>query len=199
MSQRTPYGGGQGGGSGGDLPRRPADFLAPLARRVDQKPMSGHGLGKADERRLTVARDITITGQIKGCGRLTVEGQVDADLSDCRHLEIAEGGVFRGKALVESADVRGHVDGDLTVAGRLLIRASGRVSGVVRYLDVQIEPGGRLSGQIETLEPPPAEPAPFGSQPIPRITLAASKPVTDNRQAPLELTEEAQGLDHNKD
>lgn len=35
---------------------------------------------------------------------------------------------------------------------RLLIRSTGRVSGTVRYGDIEIERGGRLSGAVARLE-----------------------------------------------
>ncbi len=131
-------------------PRRPADFLQPLARRVGEKPMLGSA-AQRDDRRLTVARGITLKGEVAGCQRLTVEGSVEATLTDCQVLDVAENGSFSGKATVEQAEVRGRVDGELTVLGRLLVRATGRISGKVRYQDLSIEQGGRIAGQVELL------------------------------------------------
>lgn len=190
MSQRSSY----GNGNGHEAPRRPADFLAPIARRVDQKPMVGTSYGKAEERRLTIARDIIIEGSIKGCARLTVEGEAKVELEGCSTLEVTESGTFRGKATVETAEVRGVVDGELTVEGRLLIKSSGKVSGTIRYVDVQIEPGGRLSGNVDTIEAP-AQAKPQGDPMIvPRIMLASnSQSQVSAPQDMLELTEEASG------
>lgn len=141
--------------TGSEAPRRPADFLQPLARRVDQRPMTGQPSAAAekDARRLTVARGISMQGSIAGCQRLVVEGAVEASLENCDTLEVAEQGRFVGTAEVEQAEVRGTVEGDLTVRGRLVIRAAGRVKGRIRYQDLHIEAGGKLHGQIETLEP----------------------------------------------
>ncbi len=138
--------------TGSEAPRRPADFLQPLARRVDQRPMTNQPQVQ-DTRKLTISRGIAITGLLKGCAKLVIEGQVEAELEDCQTLEIAEHGSFDGRADVESCEVKGLVEGDLTVRGRLVIRATGRVLGKVRYLDLHIEPGGKLAGQIEALEP----------------------------------------------
>lgn len=158
-------------------PRRPADFLQPLARRVDGKPMLGSS-PQQETRRLTVARGITLKGEVVGCQRLTVEGSVEATLTDCQVLEVAEHGNFTGKATVEQADVRGRVDGELTVLGRLLVRATGRVCGKVRYQDLSIEQGGKLAGQVELLtgEPEAAEEE-AAVRPVaaaPRFAIAAS-------------------------
>jgi len=176
-----------------EVPRRPADFLQPLARRVDQRPMTNQPQPQ-DARKLTVSRGITIVGELTGCAKLVVEGHVEAALHDCQTLEIAEHGSFDGTAEVESCEVKGTLEGELTVRGRLVIRAAGRVLGKVRYQDLHIEPGGKLSGQIETLDAPPepraAEPAPAP----PRFSLAQSEP---SRPAvpvlqPLELTDMAE-------
>ncbi|HKY95548.1 MAG TPA: polymer-forming cytoskeletal protein [Kiloniellales bacterium] len=156
-------------------PRRASDFLQPLARRVDQKPMAGSSPQPEAPRRLSVARGITLRGELLGCQRLTVEGSVEATLTDCQVLEVAEHGSFGGKATVEQAEVRGRVDGDLTVLGRLVVRATGRVSGKVRYQEVIIEQGGKLAGQIELLtgEPEAGEGEP-AVRVQPRFALAAA-------------------------
>jgi cytoskeletal protein CcmA (bactofilin family) len=76
---------------------------------------------------------------------------VEATLTDIRSIEIAETGVLNGTAQVETADVAGRFDGDLVVRNRLQIHATGRVSGNVRYGSIEIERGGTIAGQIETL------------------------------------------------
>lgn len=176
-----------------EAPRRPADFLQPLARRVDQRPMTNQPQAQ-DQRKLTVSRGITLAGELTGCGKLVIEGRVEARLNDCVTLEIAEHGSFDGKAEVETCEVKGTVEGELTVRGRLVIRASGRVLGKVRYLDLHIEPGGKLAGQIEALDARnEARPAESGTG-APRFTLAQAEP---SRSAisvlqPLELTDMAE-------
>ena len=47
------------------------------------------------------------------------------------------------------ADIRGRFDGDLVVHKRLLIRATGRVSGAIRYGEIEIEAGGKISETIQ--------------------------------------------------
>jgi len=184
--------------TGSEAPRRPADFLQPLARRVDQRPMTGQPTAavpaaEKEQRRLTVARGITLTGAVKGCARLVVEGRVEAELEDCEALEVADHGFFRGEATVEQAEIRGNLSGQLTVRGRLVIRGSGRVTGHVRYQDLHIEPGGRLSGQIETLEELGAGAEAAGE--TPRFVFAAAEEPVRTALTPLELTESAEGSD----
>ncbi len=69
-----------------------------------------------------------------------------------RLIEIAETGTVIGDIDVKSADVSGRFDGDFNVNERLTIRSTGRVSGKIRYNTIEIESGGRISGNVETEE-----------------------------------------------
>lgn len=103
-------------------------------------------------RTLVVGREIVLSGEISACDRLVVEGTVKANIKDCRDIAISEGGLFTGSASVESAEIRGRFEGELTVSGRLLIRAPGQVSAAVRYGEIEIERGGRLSGHVDATD-----------------------------------------------
>lgn len=105
---------------------------------------------KAEESvsKLIVGPDIKLKGaEITDCNTLVVEGRVEAAM-ESRVLQIAEIGEFVGKAGVDMADIRGRFDGDLTVRKQLVIRATGHVSGTIRYGKLSIEEGGELSGDI---------------------------------------------------
>ncbi len=127
-----------------DLPRRPGD-PAPQPRR-----------GEGELRKLTVGREITLSGEINSCDLLVIEGSVEANLTNCRDIEIADGGLFKGEAAIEEAEIRGRFEGNLTVRKRLLIRATGRVVGTIRYGQIEIECGGQISGDIQA-QPAAAE------------------------------------------
>jgi cytoskeletal protein CcmA (bactofilin family) len=101
---------------------------------------------QVDVRTLIVGREVSLSGEIRSCERLIVEGNVQAKIEGCESLTIAETGEFGGYATVENVDVRGRFAGDLTVRGRLLIRATGRVSGKITYKEIDVERGGQISG-----------------------------------------------------
>jgi cytoskeletal protein CcmA (bactofilin family) len=116
----------------------------------DPVPADAPGRADSDPKRLTVGRETTIAGAtIVDCERLTVEGLVEASMPDGRLLEIVKGGTFRGTATVDSADIAGTFEGELKVKKRLFIRASGRVSGTIRYGQFEVERGGRIDGAVE--------------------------------------------------
>jgi cytoskeletal protein CcmA (bactofilin family) len=98
---------------------------------------------------LIVNKDISLSGRIAACDRLVIHGSVQAVLEGTHALEIAESGRFtEGRAEVEEAEIRGLYEGELTVRGRLLVRSTGQVRGIVRYGELQIERGGKLTGTV---------------------------------------------------
>ena len=102
-------------------------------------------------RKLTVGPGIRLKGEITDCDTLVVEGHVELSAKSGL-IEIAETGTVIGDIEVETADVSGRFDGTLIVKERLTIRSTGRVSGKIRYNTIEIEPGGRISGNVETEE-----------------------------------------------
>lgn len=107
--------------------------------------------GKRDSR-LIVGPEVKLKGaEILDCDTLVVEGRVDATM-DSRVLRIADGGAFEGKVGVDVAEIHGRFNGELTVREQLVIHASGRVSGKIRYGSIFIEEGGQICGDIMAAE-----------------------------------------------
>jgi cytoskeletal protein CcmA (bactofilin family) len=100
------------------------------------------------DRTLIVGKGLVVNGEIKDCDCLVVEGEVSAEVS-CKELKIAPGGLFAGTAAVINAEVIGRFEGELKVTERLVVRATGCVSGEVRYQQIEIERGGQISGRID--------------------------------------------------
>lgn len=109
----------------------------------------GGDKSKSVKRVLTVGNDILLKGEIATCDRLVIEGKVDATLNDVHTVEIAECGSFKGSASIEDAEISGLFEGDLTVRGRLVIYATGKVRGKISYGEIEIERGGELTGEIK--------------------------------------------------
>jgi cytoskeletal protein CcmA (bactofilin family) len=124
----------------------PAPAVQQIAPPVTQRDQ------EIDAGTLIVGREVSLSGEVSSCDRLIVEGTVHAKIESCENLMIAGTGEFEGCSSSQNVDVRGRFDGDLIVKGRLLIRATGRVSGKISYKEIDIERGGRLSGEIHTLE-----------------------------------------------
>src|SRR5258707_2401315 len=137
--------------SAGAEPAKPEAFAieAPKAD-LHGDPEPSRSSGETGSK-LIVGPDIKLKGaEITDCDTLVVEGRVEASM-DSRAIQIAEHGVFVGKAGIDVAEIRGRFEGELTARKQLVIRATGRVSGKVRYGKVAIEEGGEISGDIAAL------------------------------------------------
>lgn len=119
--------------------------------REEASPVAAQYERNEEGSKLIVGPNIKLKGsEITDCEILVVEGRVEASMNS-RDIRIAEGGVFSGKAEIDVAEVRGTFEGELTARKRLVIYATGRVSGVIRYGAMMIEEGGIISGDVATL------------------------------------------------
>jgi cytoskeletal protein CcmA (bactofilin family) len=121
--------------------------MSPMPREEIRPPRTEEGtLSK-----LIVGPDIKLKGaEITDCDTLIVEGRVEASM-DSRVIQISERGVFAGKAGIDVAEIRGCFEGELTVRKQLVVCATGKVSGKIRYGKLAVEEGGEISGDIAAL------------------------------------------------
>jgi cytoskeletal protein CcmA (bactofilin family) len=130
-------------------PRAPQAAVAhePAASRVEEPGGS----------KLIVGPNIKLKGvEIDDCDTLVVEGRVEATMVS-RAIQIAEHGAFNGKVDVDVAEIRGAFLGEMTARKKLVIHASGRVSGKIRYGKMLVQEGGELSGDIGALGDNPVQ------------------------------------------
>ena len=105
--------------------------------------------GGDDGKKLVIGREIVLNGKINSCDLLVVEGQVEATMKDCREIKITQTGTFKGQVEFERADISGVFEGDLTAREHLVVRATGRVTGKVRFGELEIERGGQIIGDVQ--------------------------------------------------
>ncbi len=137
------------------MPARKPVIRPEVVRASREFGMSGEGRethayrGYSGEgKKLIVGRDIALSGQISSCEKLVVEGRVEANISECREIEILESGTFKGEAEIDIAEISGAFDGKLIARELLMVRANGRITGSVRYGRLEIERGGQLNGDV---------------------------------------------------
>lgn len=138
-----------------ELPRRQIDVPAAPGASPSRPSAASGAVMKTDAggKQLMVGEGISLSGEITACDLLVVQGSVQVTLNETRAIEIAQSGRFtNGKAEVEEAVISGVYEGELTVRKRLLIRSTGRVQGTVRYGELEIERGGRLTGTVSMLD-----------------------------------------------
>lgn len=130
--------------------RQPA-FVAPTAPIANDAAGNGLPGTAGSTSRLVVGPAVKLKGaEILDCDTLVVEGRVEATM-DSRVITVAQHGAFVGKVGIEIAEIHGNFEGELTARQQLLIHATGRVKGKIRYGKLLIEAGGIISGDVEAL------------------------------------------------
>jgi len=131
-----------------DLPESQPLSAAPKSAAASVSPAASSDTAN---KRLIVGQGIRLSGEINSCDRLVVEGEVEVTLNDTLALEIASSGRFTGGCEVEEADISGIYEGDLTVRNTLFVRGTGRITGTIRYGQLELERGGQIAGNISVL------------------------------------------------
>ena len=127
----------------------PAATPPVVAAAPEQPPATNES--SVSEARLIVGPDVKLKGaEILDCDTLVVEGRVEATM-DSRVIRIAEQGSFTGKVSIDIAEIHGTFEGELTARHQLIVHATGRVSGKIRYGKLVVDEGGEVSGDINIL------------------------------------------------
>ena len=96
---------------------------------------------------LMIGEGVTITGTIKADNEVTIQGAIDGDV-ECNSVTINKSGKIKGNVKTNTMIVEGKVEGELNVDDILNIKSEGNVNGKIFYGEIQIEEGGKLSGEI---------------------------------------------------
>ncbi|HET8997569.1 MAG TPA: polymer-forming cytoskeletal protein [Acetobacteraceae bacterium] len=132
------------------IPALPS-ILPPIRGVARDAELAASRRETSQRRTLVVGRGISVQGTIQDAERLVVEGTVEASMVHAAELSVSAGGMFKGGAEVEDAEVAGTIDGSLTVRGRLTVRATGKVLGTAHCHKLQVEDGGQVNGRVEML------------------------------------------------
>ena len=111
---------------------------------------------------LIAARDATIESLRRQEAILETSEDIDRETYtrieatlDSRVLQIASNGIFSGTVAVDTAEIHGKLEGELTVRKQLIIHSTGKVSGKIRYAKIKVEEGAELAGEISMMERSP--------------------------------------------
>lgn len=165
------------------------------ARTPNMAPMvrSPYGYGPAygsqeqtvsTGRKLVIGEGITLSGEIEACDHLVVEGTVEASLKGASILDVSQSGMFFGAVEINEATIAGRFEGDITVNGRLTVRATGTVTGTLSYKELAVEAGATIDGKINPMREGRAATAPEKKQ----QGKSSFKPITGNQ--PVDVANE---------
>jgi cytoskeletal protein CcmA (bactofilin family) len=67
-------------------------------------------------------------------------------------VKILEGGQFKGEIVAPRIEISGQVEANITGTVSVSIRPSANVSGVIRFLKLEVSPGAIISGELITMD-----------------------------------------------
>jgi len=163
-----------------ELPPQPAAAAKPKVVAA-AKPVMAEQSALSNAAHLYVGPGVTLKGEILGCDTLRVEGSVEGNAA-ARQLIVCAGGSFNGTVEIEEGDVEGRFEGTLNVAGRLFLRATGRICGTLSYGQIEVERGGEILGDIAVRGAASARPA---LRPVQALSPDAKSPAPVAAADPL--------------
>lgn len=114
--------------------------------------------GRSSGATTVIAAGTTITGTVRGTGRLIVEGDVQGDIA-VDTVVIAEGGSVQGEASADLMHVAGDVRGSVQ-ARHLQIAATGHFSGDALYEELEVAEGARFDARCRAIPVPASHKVP---------------------------------------
>jgi cytoskeletal protein CcmA (bactofilin family) len=98
-----------------------------------------------------IGRGTRMTGHIKDSSMIEIQGHLEGDIVASAVI-VREGATFTGNMITSYAEIHGAVDGTINAEELLDIRSTGRVTAEVKYGNLSVATGGRLSGALQAHE-----------------------------------------------
>jgi cytoskeletal protein CcmA (bactofilin family) len=125
---------------------------------------NGNGSGPSAKVQSVLGPGIHYQGTLKGLGGVRIEGAFDGTIALNGPLVIGEGAKVSAEIQASAVSVAGSVRGNIT-AGKVEIRATGRVWGDLVTAAFATEEGAFLRGQVTMQDEAPPPPVPEESPP----------------------------------
>lgn len=93
-----------------------------------------------------IGSSVNVEGELKSDGDIRIEGNVNGSVKTKHNLTVGENAVIEASVNAQSAVISGTVNGNVTVADRLELSESARVSGDLASKVLSIAPGAIFAG-----------------------------------------------------
>jgi cytoskeletal protein CcmA (bactofilin family) len=100
---------------------------------------------------LYVGQGVCVKGDLSVPGIIVVDGTVEGHVS-ARAVWVSPSGSIKGTVVATEAEIHGTISETLEVKQLLVVHATGRVLGDVRYGELQLEKGAMLSGTLSCID-----------------------------------------------
>ena len=101
--------------------------------------------------KVIIGNGVKIKGEIMDADEVQIDGQADVTVHTT-NLLVGGTGDLKGNITSDNLDVWGKLEGEIKVNGTLTIQDQGIVSGSVEYQELQIKLGGKIRGDIKSLD-----------------------------------------------
>jgi cytoskeletal protein CcmA (bactofilin family) len=128
-----------------------ATSSSPTPTPTSASPVSAAAAAADPGSKLSIGVNINVKGvEISNCDVLVIEGNVEATINS-KAMEISKPGRLNGTAIIDIAEIHGDFSGELTARTRLVVHATGRVTGTVHYGKLVVAEGGVISGELKQI------------------------------------------------
>lgn len=93
-----------------------------------------------------IGNGTVITGNIQSDGDVRIDGNLNGDISISGKLVVGPMGYIKGNVICQNADVSGEIDGQITVAELLSLKANAKLLGDIITSKISIEPSATFTG-----------------------------------------------------
>jgi cytoskeletal protein CcmA (bactofilin family) len=99
-----------------------------------------------------ISNGTDITGDVISNGDIRIDGTVTGTLNIKGKIVIGPTGKIRGEIVCKNSEISGFVEGKITVAQLLNLKASSKIQGDISTSKLSIEPGAKFSGNCKMTE-----------------------------------------------
>jgi cytoskeletal protein CcmA (bactofilin family) len=96
-----------------------------------------------------ISNGTEITGDIKSNGDIRIDGSLTGNLNTKGKVVIGTTGKVKGEIICKNSEVAGFIEGKITVAQLLNLKASSKINGDIITSKLSIEPGAVFSGNCK--------------------------------------------------
>ena len=101
--------------------------------------------------KVIIGHGVKMKGEISQADEVQIDGEADITV-ETTNLLVGGTGDLKGTITSDNLDVWGKLEGEIKVNGTLTIQDQGSVSGNIEYQELQIKLGGKIRGDVKSLD-----------------------------------------------
>ena len=122
----------------------------PGPRPVSTPPAPAHAVSGSPQRATgavcTIGPKVQLKGELQGAEPVVVEGSIEGSVRLTAELRVAPGGTVKADVSAHTLVIAGEVIGDCQASERVVIEASGRLTGNIKAPRIMIAEGATFRG-----------------------------------------------------